>query len=246
MANKGWDKTISAVKTPLGFFSLVILVSEGLLLYLAKGATGTNITVLTVGCVLLPFACMVFVYLLNRQTPTPTPAPELSVKPDVKPPSGHSYDLFVSAPMAAFETEKEFQSSRNAVFDVVRGIKKTCKFNSVFYAGNEIESQKEFESEDMSVVEDYDACCRSKYFMLIYPQKIATSALIELGWAMAHRKPTIIFTKTRIDLPFLARNADAVFSNIRIYEYKTSADISNRFYANGSGCFEQLLDPKKP
>jgi hypothetical protein len=240
MANKSWGKTIEAVKTPLGFFALVILVSEGLILYLIKGASGTNLTVLTLGCVLLPFGCMVFVYLLNRSTSTS--APELSVKPEVKPPSGRAYELFVSAPMAAFETEKEFQSSRNAVFDVVRGIKKSCNFKSVFYAGNEIESQRDFESEDISVVEDYDACYRSTYFMLIYPQKLATSALIELGWAMAHKKPTIIFAKRREDLPFLARNADAVFSNIRIYEYKTSADITNKFYPNGIELFKQLTE----
>lgn len=248
MATGSRVKTIESIKTPLGFFSLVILISEALLLYLAKDAKDANLSILTWGCVLLPFCSMAFVFLLNKNA-TPTPAPkasaELSVKPEVKPPSGNSYELFVSAPMAAFDTEKEFQSSRNAIFDIVRNIKKTCNFNSVFYAGNEIESLGDFKSEDMSVVEDYDACYRSKYFVLIYPKKIATSALIELGWAMAHKKPIIIFTKSRDDLPFLAKNADAVFSNIRIYEYKTSSDINNKFSANGAKLFEQLLESKR-
>ena len=242
MAKKYWSKTIESIKTPLGFFALVILVSEGLILYLIKGATGTNLSVLTCGCVLIPFFCMLLVYLMNKSASTQAPA--LSVNPEIKQPSGNSYDLFVSAPMAAFETEKEFQSSRDSVLDVIRNIKKNCKFNGVFYAGNEIESIKDFESEDMSVVEDYDACYRSRYFMLIYPQKIATSALVELGWAMAHKKPTIIFAKNRGHLPFLVKNADAVFSNIRIYEYKTSSDINNKFYANGLNLFEQLLESK--
>jgi len=51
-----------------------------------------------------------------------------------------------------------------------------------------IESPEGFESEDLSVVNDYDACFRSRYFMLIYPQKIASSALIELGWAMGSQE----------------------------------------------------------
>ena len=169
----------------------------------------------------------------------------LALKEEIQAPSGKAYDLFVSAPMASFNTDGEFQASRNAVFDIVRNIKKQCKFDSVFYAGDEIESQKDFESEDLSVVEDYDACFRSKYFVLIYPLKIATSALIELGWAMALKKPIIIFAKNRVDLPFLARNADSVFSNLRIYEYKTSADIINRFQVSGKEILDQLSQPAK-
>lgn len=235
------SKTISAlkeIKTPLAFLSLVVLVAEGILLYLMKKATGIDLTILIVGSVLLPFACLVTLYFLYRQ-PSEHVA-TLAVKEDMQPPSGKVYDLFVSAPMAAFDTEKEFQSSRNAILDIVRGIKKYCKFKDVFYAGEEIESHKDFESEDLSVIEDYDACFRSKYYILIYPQKIATSALIELGWAMAHKKPIVIFTKKRDDLPFLVKNADSVFANLRIYEYKTSSDITNRFYANGNEIFEQL------
>ena len=238
-------KAISALKeirTPLAFLSLVVLVAEGILIYLAKKATGVDLTVLIIGAILLPFACLVTLYLMYQ--PRPGQIATLAVNDNVKAPSGRSYDLFVSAPMAAFETEEEFQSSRKAVMEVVSGIKKHCGFKDVFYAGAEIESPEGFESEDLSVVNDYDACFRSRYFMLIYPQKIASSALIELGWAMAHKKPTVIFTKKRDELPFLAKNADSVFRNVRIYEYKTSADITNRFALNGGRLFQQLEDAK--
>ncbi len=234
-------KTINAlkeIKTPLAFLSLVVLVAEVILVYLSEKVTGTDLTILIVGCLLLPFTCLLTLYLMYG--PRSGQIATLEVIDEFKAPSGRSYDLFVSAPMAAFETENEFQSSRNAILDVVRGIKKYCRFKDVFYAGDEIESHKDFESEDISVVEDYDACFRSRYFILIYPQKIATSALIELGWAMAHKKPIVIFAKKRDELPFLAKNADSVFKNVRIYEYKTSSDIINRFYVNSSSLFQQL------
>ena len=233
---------LKEIKTPLAFLSLVVLVAEAILLYLMKQAAGVDLTILTVGCVSLPFACLVVLYFLYR--PSSQYAAALPVRTEIPPPSGRVYDLFVSAPMAAFDTDQEFKAARNATLDVVRGIKKHCRFKDVFYAGNEIESRKDFESEDLSVVEDYDACYRSKYFILIYPRKIATSALIELGWAMAHMKPIIIFAKDREDLPFLVKNADSVFANLRIYEYKTSADITDRFYANGNEIFEQLAKGK--
>ena len=238
-------KSLKEIKTPLAFLSLTVLVAEAVLLYLMKKARGSDLTILLVGCVLLPFACLLTMYLMSRQPGRLDGA--LAVREDIQAPSGKAYDLFVSAPMAAFETEAEYQASRKEIFAIVKSIKKYCKFDSVSYAGNEIESQKEFESTDLSVVEDYDACFRSTYFLLIYPLKIVTSALIELGWPMALKKPIIIFTKARGDLPFLARNADAIFSNLRIYEYKSGAEIIQFFHTNGKEILEQLAAPaKKP
>jgi len=240
-------KTITSLKeirTPLSFLSLVVIVAEGILFYLMKKATGVDLTILILGCVLLPFACLVTLYFLYKQPPS-MQVPTLAVKDDVKAPSGRSYDLFVSAPMAAFETNQEFQSSRSAIVNMVRAMKKHCQFEDVFYAGQEIESKENFESEDLSVVENYDALFRSRYFIFIYPKKIATSALIELGWAMAHKKPIIIFAKKRDELPFLVKNADSVFANIRIYEYKTSSEITNRFYVNARALFQQLEGTKE-
>jgi hypothetical protein len=208
-----------------------------------KKATGVDLTILILGCVLLPFACLVTLYFLYKQPSMQVPT--LAVKDDVKAPSGKTYDLFVSAPMAAFETNQEFQSSRSAIVNMVRAMKKYCQFKDVFYGGQEIESKEDFESEDLSVVENYDALFRSRYFIFIYPKKIATSALIELGWAMAHKKPIIIFAKKRDELPFLVKNADSVFANIRIYEYKTSSEITNRFYVNARALFQQLEGTKE-
>jgi hypothetical protein len=228
------------IKTPLGFLALVVSIVGGILLSLIlKEAKRFNLTILIVSCVLLIFvACLMTLYFLYSPS-------TLDVKKEIKPPSGRNYDLFISVPMAAFDVENEFELFHKTTLDIVHEIKKNCKFKNIFYAGQEIKSPIDFESEDSSIVEDYDACFRSKYFMLIYPQKIATSALIELGWAMAHKKPIIIFVKNRKDLPFLVKNGDSVFSNLRIYNYKTSLDIINMFRVNGNKIFEQLVEIKK-
>lgn len=110
----------------------------------------------------------------------------------------------------------------------------------MFFAGQEISSFKDFDSEDLSIVEDYTALKNSDNFILIYPQKIATSALVELGWAMVMKKPIIIFSKDRNDLPYLIKNADSVYKNIAVYEYKTSSDIQNRFSKNKCHLFDAL------
>lgn len=234
-------KVISAVKdikTPIALLALVVVVAEGILVAILARAQGADFTLVIAGFVLLPFACLVVLYLLYRRPGAMDPS--LAVKDEVPAPSGRTYDLFVSVPMASFASDAEYQAFRTTIVEVVKSVKKHCGFRDVFYAGGEIERLADFESEDLSINEDYDACVRSRYFVLIYPQRIASSALIELGWAMALRKPILIFTKSRADLPFLAKNADAVFKNLRIFEFQTEADITQRFEANGPQLFAQL------
>lgn len=58
MTNKSINriKIIETTKTPLGFFTLIILVVEALLAYLAAKAGGTDFTVLLVSMIVLVFA----------------------------------------------------------------------------------------------------------------------------------------------------------------------------------------------
>jgi hypothetical protein len=244
--NKQLIQAASEIKTPLAFLALVIIVTEGIFLYLASKATGGDFTILVVAAAFLPFCSLSVFYFLYRNA---LPKSQLGgsfqpIKDSVtQQPSGKTYDLFVSAPMASFETESEFKSSRDAIFDVVKGIKRSCSFDDVFYAGTEIESFKEFDSADLSVIEDYDATYHSKYFLLFYPERLATSALIELGWAMAFKKPIIIFYKDHEDLPFLMKHLEGSYTNIRLYKYKTSANVRDKFQTNGVRLFTALETP---
>jgi hypothetical protein len=42
---------------------------------------------------------------------------------------------------------------------------------------------------------------RSRYFMMLYPETAVSSALVEIGWALSHRKPCIIFQHLDSRLP---------------------------------------------
>lgn len=233
-------KNLKEIRTPLAFLSLVIIATEGLLYSLIGKANGTNLAVLTISMALLPFACLgVFYFLFKNQMSGYEGGGEV-IDEHTKHKSIEKYDLFVSTPMAAFNSSKEYEKNRAAMLDVAREIKKLCDFDKVFYAGSEISTFKEFESADLSVVEDYNALEYSDNFMIIYPKKITTSAFIELGWAMAMGKPIIIFVKNRVDLPYLMEHADSAYKNIAIYIYKTISDIQNKFYLHGKKLFQAL------
>lgn len=241
-------KSLKEIRTPLSFLSLVIIATEGLLYSLSSSGTEVHKTIITIGMVFLPFIVLFIFYILFKPQDNGFEGAALKIEEENKE-TGRSYDLFVSVPMAAFDEGYEYEVFRASILDAIRGIKKSCSFSNVFFAGQEIGSFKDFESEDLSIVEDYTALKNSKNFVLIYPQKLATSALIELGWAMVMKKPIIIFSKKRDSLPYLMKNADAVYKNIAIYDYKTSADIQNKFSNNKHKLFEALTSkssrPKK-
>jgi len=232
-------RSINEIKTPLAFLCLAILAPEAVLFLLINSGSNIDRTIITSGMVALPFFTISIFYLMFKPQENGFEGAEVVNEEASKVTSG-KYDLFVSTPMAAFGTSGEYEKFREATLDTIRGIKRSCAFSDVFFAGQEISSFKEFESEDLSVVQDYAALKNSTNFILIYPQKLATSALIELGWAMVMKKPIIIFAKNKDDLPFLMKNADAVYKNIAIYEYKTSSDIQTKFSANQRKLFEAL------
>ena len=232
-------KSLKEIKTPLSFLALAIIMTEALLYSLIESGTDAQKTIITVGMVALPFMIIWVFYLLSREQGNGYEGAELKVDEENKE-LGNMYDLFVSVPMASFNESHEYEKFRESILDAIRGIKKSCSFKNVFFAGQEISSFKDFDSEDLSIVEDYTALKNSNNFILIYPQKIATSALVELGWAMVMKKPIIIFAKDRNDLPYLMKNADSVYKNIAVYEYKTSADIQNRFSKNKCHLFDAL------
>ena len=233
-------KSLKEIRTPLAFLSLAIVAAEGFLYSLVDKVEGFNLTFITIGMVVFPFFILTIFYYLFKGQPNGFEGGEV-VDEGSKNIQERKYDLFVSAPMASFDNSQEYESYRASILDAVREIKKSCSFSDVFYAGHEINSFKDFESDDLSVAQNYSSLRNSTNFILLYPRKIATSALIELGWAMVMKKPIIIFVKNRDDLPYLMKHADSVYRNIVIYKYKTSSDIQKKFSSNGAKLFDALI-----
>jgi hypothetical protein len=128
------------------------------------------------------------------------------------------YDVFLSSPMAAFESQEEYKKDRENILKIIGTLQEQCHFESVFYAGTKIQSINDFDVEDLSVSQDVKALRESRYFVLLYPKKIVSSVLVEAGFALAMGKTSIYFVKTRDDLPFLLRHAEQAVSFIKIYE----------------------------
>jgi hypothetical protein len=126
------------------------------------------------------------------------------------------YDVFLSTPMAAFATDAEYRSGRAQFKKLFDCLKQDCGL-SVYWAAEKIESMEDFDTLDISVLDDLKALQRSRRFALVYPQKLASSALFEAGYALALNRFCHYFVRDREDLPFLMRELAGSSPNVRIH-----------------------------
>lgn len=135
------------------------------------------------------------------------------------------YDVFISSAMAGLRTEEDYQKYRNEALHLEEVLKYKCNFKSIFYAGRDIKTKAEFEAQSISLEEDFYSLRDSRYFLLLYPEKIVSSVLFEAGWAIALGKPSVYYVRDRNDLPFLMAEASAASLNakVTIYEYGDSS-----------------------
>lgn len=209
------------IGTPLKLYGLVILVVEVVLGALAAKATGTDFTLLVAGMVgTLVLVLLSVAYLLVKR-----PEALIGLGQQGVPKVSLKHDVFLSSPMAAFGSDSEYKQDRQRVFMVIEALKQECRFDSIVYAGNKIESIADFDAADMSINQDFQALVESRYFVMLYPRKIASSVLVEAGWALALRKPSIYFVNEREDLPFLLKQAEQAFSSVKIYDKSTTEHV---------------------
>ncbi len=129
----------------------------------------------------------------------------------------HRYDVFVSSPLAAFASDDALAADHARVSKIVALLEDQFSF-SVFWAGRNIRAKADFEAQDLSAQKDVQALLESKYFLLIYPEKLASSVLFEAGIALRSCLTSIYFVQDRSHLPFLMAQASQAFTNVRTYD----------------------------
>jgi hypothetical protein len=135
--------------------------------------------------------------------------------------------------MAAFTTEAAYTAGRADVLRVMAALKEHLDLERVYFAGETIESIAGFDAMAVAVEEDLDKIRNSRIFVMLYPVKIVSSVLVEAGYALALRCPTLIFVRDLADLPFLLRNAAEVLHYVRVVVEPDTPAILARLKKNG-------------
>ena len=148
------------------------------------------------------------------------------------------YDVFIAAAMASHNDNKEYEESRQAVFALIDVLKKDCGFTSIFYGGTDLDDINDFDPKALALGMDLWSMRASKYFILYYPKKAASSALFEAGWALVLGKPSI-YVASPDSLPFLLKDAGQAFNDrrVQIFECSDTANMLKTFGRFGDRLF---------
>lgn len=135
-----------------------------------------------------------------------------------------SAGIFIAAPMNSIADE--YMAFRNAMIPLVELIKSIFKCE-VYFAGEDKLKKEDFSYPPVSFENNIKILDKMDRFILIYPQRISSSVLVEAGWALKAGKKCLFFVKNEEDLPFLLQNLE--YPKVRVIVYEDIKDIMNLF-----------------
>lgn len=139
-------------------------------------------------------------------------------------------DVFLAAAMESLGDS--YSASRDDLLTVISVIREAHGL-SVFYAGESRASSGAFEDEAWALADNCDVLDHTKRLVMIYPapapdreKPVASSALVEVGYAIALRLPILIFYRHSLNtLPYLLRKLPQVFSGCTLVQYRDRDDL---------------------
>lgn len=149
------------------------------------------------------------------------------------------YDIFISAPMTSFNGAKheELYKLSEGVLDAIT---KHTNVEKIYSGLLKFKNIDDIEDETAAAKNDFQKISSSKRFILIYPEKIVTSCLVEIGYAICLNLPCILFVRDRNDLPYNLKELGQIKNNVLIYIYSDTKSIKNIIRRRGNDIFPSV------
>ncbi len=156
-------------------------------------------------------------------------------------------EVFLSIPMSA---ATGYESMRALGKSVADALCQYCGVRQVFCAAETIASRDEFEEPPVALQTNLGPFQSAVSFVMIYPEKLASSVLVEAGMALAFGMPSVYFVRNRVDLPWMLQDVAgaglATLGVVRIIEYRDEADLLKRIRNSNYHLFPKPALPLLP
>jgi hypothetical protein len=129
------------------------------------------------------------------------------------------FDVFLASPMDGLG--EEYEDQRNSILDVVRLLRQIPGRDRVYYAGENLPTREDYDDEGIALRDCLRNLRAARFFLLIYPRRVASSVILEAGFALMLAKPGVIFYRRREDLPFLLRDVRSEFPAMHTCKYSS-------------------------
>lgn len=130
--------------------------------------------------------------------------------------------VFVATPISSFASDHEYALFRDYLLATLTLLREENSIAAVYCAAEHVAVAQLGGDPVDATRRDLAALQAATHFVLIYPAKIASSVLIELGYALALQQTIVVICRSPMDLPFAARAFDRIYANVMI---KTVAEF---------------------
>lgn len=125
-------------------------------------------------------------------------------------------NIFIATPIAGFLNKNDYKMYKKLIEEIVVEINRTNIFGNVYCEITNLDDIADYDSPAASAAKDFNNVLNSEYFILLYPQRVVSSALIELGYALAKEKKILIISSDKNALPYMALELDKIYHNVTI------------------------------
>lgn len=141
--------------------------------------------------------------------------------------------VFVSAPMSTLKPDK-YEQQRDGLLEIIEALKK-IGFSNVICPAAFIENKSKFEGREKAIHDNFINLKQVEAFVMVYESLQPSSSLIELGYAIALCKKTVVFYKKQI--PYLLQKAGENIPHVRTVQFKNYDNIIEEIDKNKMALF---------
>ena len=137
------------------------------------------------------------------------------------------YDAFIAAPFTDL-ADTERQELEATIDEIKSTMAESLGLRNIYSALGGPDDHRSFWDDRLVISSEVlNRIRRSRYFILIYPQKVVSTSLIETGWALGSKKPVIVFYKDINDLPSVLKKPRYVrhLVSVHLAQFQEYSDI---------------------
>lgn len=154
------------------------------------------------------------------------------------------FEVFISSPMVSLVDQNRYEALRKTTIGVIKSLNYLLGLNKIYYAGEEIGLIDDVDPPSISAENDLEMIKKSEYFILIYPEKLVTSCLVEAGYAISLKTPSIYFVKNTEDLPYMLKEAANSYEFVHIFQYKNIEHIAKIIEKSKKTIFSRIYNDR--
>lgn len=137
-----------------------------------------------------------------------------------------STSAFIATPISAFPSARELQRFRTWLMETLSIVRDRCPDFSIESEVLGIETTEDYDDPSASAIKDFRSIDEASHFILVYPEPIASSALVELGYALARDKPSLVIAHSIAGLPSIVKSWCEQTDGIKFIPFGAATEVA--------------------